>query len=38
MLCLSARSKAARDGNTTELANHRINHPDQDLADIARTQ
>lgn len=37
MLLLSARSKAALDGNATKLAEHLGAHPDQDLADVAWT-
>ncbi|MCB1348911.1 MAG: SDR family NAD(P)-dependent oxidoreductase, partial [Maritimibacter sp.] len=37
VLCLSARSKAALDGNAARLADHLITHQDQDLADVAWT-
>ncbi|MEE3257882.1 MAG: type I polyketide synthase, partial [Candidatus Latescibacterota bacterium] len=37
LLPLSARSPSALDEMTGDLANHIQNHPEQDLADIART-
>jgi hypothetical protein len=37
MLLLSARSKAALDGNAANLAAHLRDHPEQDLADVAWT-
>ena len=37
LLTISARSKAALDGNATNLAAHLRNHTDQDLADVAWT-
>ena len=37
ILCLSGRSKAALDANTTAISAHLRNNPDQDLADISHT-
>ncbi|MEE4186979.1 MAG: SDR family NAD(P)-dependent oxidoreductase [Roseobacter sp.] len=37
LLTVSARSKAALDGNAANLASHLRAHPDQDLADVAWT-
>ncbi|WP_425045861.1 type I polyketide synthase [Primorskyibacter sp. S87] len=37
ILCLSARSRAALDGNTTALTEWLRNHPETDLADVSFT-